>query len=194
MSVFDEAYTELRTVPVAEWALWLDSHEVTVSRFHWWLALLERLEADLERLALGPEAEFVEIANFVVTILDYAVASGAWRPPYAGGMLCRYSLLAAGSPFLYSDRVSGDLTVAGAARRTLGSFELSPVEAVAVAHLAEKGAASLPIEREGDWRSLQDIQWALPHLNKLLGRVSDDDIAQRIQGWLAVEEQLSGVA
>jgi hypothetical protein len=156
--------------------------------------LLERSEADLKRLALGPEADFVETANFVVTILDYAVASGAWRPPYAGGMLCRYSLLVVGSPFVYSDRVSGDLTVAGAARRTLGSFELSPVEAVAVAHLAEAGAVSLPIERERDWRSLQDIQWALPHLKKLLGRVSDDDIAQRIQGWLAVEEQLSGVA
>jgi hypothetical protein len=192
VSVFDEAYTELGAVPVAEWPLWLDSHEVIASRFHWWLALLERLEADLKRLALGPEADFVEVADFVVNILDFAVASGAWRPPYAGGMLCRYSLSVADSPFLYSVRLSVDLTVDGAARRTLESFELSPLETVAVARLAEAEAASLLIER--DWRSLQDIQWALPELKKLLGRVRDDDIARRIQEWLAVEEQLSEVA
>jgi hypothetical protein len=107
-------------------------------------------------------------------------------------MLCRYSLLVADSPFLYSVRLSVDLTVDGAARRTLESFELSPLEAVAVARLAEAEAASLLIER--DWRSLQDIQWALPELKKLLGRVRDDDIARRIQEWLAVEEQLSEVA
>ena len=47
MSLFDEAYQELRAVPVDEWPLWLDSHDVRVSRFHWWLALLERLELDL---------------------------------------------------------------------------------------------------------------------------------------------------
>jgi hypothetical protein len=164
------------------------------SRFHWWLALLERLEVDLKRLAPGPEADFGEVADFVVTILDFAVASGAWRPPYAGGMLCRYSLLVADSPFVYSVRVSGDLTVDGAARRTLESFELSPLEAVAVAHLAEAEAASLLIERERDWRSLQDIQWVLPQLKKLLGRVRDDDTAKRIQEWLAVEGQLSEVA
>ena len=194
MSVFDEAYTELRAVPVAEWPLWLDSHEVMASRFHWWLALLEHLEADLKRLALGPEADFVKVADFVVTILDFAVASGAWHPPYAGGMLCRYSLLVADSPSLHSVRVSVDLTVDGAARRTLESFELSALEAVAVARLAEAEAASLLIERERDWRSLQDIQWALPELKKLLGRVRDDDIARRIQEWLAVEEQLPEVA
>jgi hypothetical protein len=127
-----------------------------------------------------------------MNILDFAVASGAWRPPYAGGMLCRYSLSVADSPFLYSVRLSVDLTVDGAARRTLESFELSPLETVAVARLAEAEAASLLIER--DWRSLQDIQWALPELKKLLGRVRDDDIARRIQEWLAVEEQLSEVA
>ena len=194
VSVFDEAYTELRTVPVAEWPLWLDSHEVIASRFHWWLALLERLEADLKRLALGLEADFVEVADFVVTILDFAVASGAWRPTYAGGMLCHYSLLVADSPLVHSLRVSGDLTVDGAARRTLRSFELSPLEAVAVARLAEAEAASLLVERERDWRSLQDIQWALPQLKKLRGRVRDDDIARRTQEWLAVEERLSEVA
>jgi hypothetical protein len=194
VSVFDEAYTELRAVPVTEWPLWLDSHEVIASRFHWWLALLERLEADLKRLALGPEADFVEVADFVVNILDFAVASGAWRPAYAGGMLCRCSLLVADSPFLYSVRVSVDLTVDSAARRTLESFEVSPLEAVAVARLAEAEAATLLIERERDWRSLQDIQWALPELKKLMGQVRDDGIARRIQEWLAVEERLSEVA
>jgi hypothetical protein len=90
--------------------------------------------------------------------------------------------------------VSVYLTVDGAARRTLESFGLSPLEAVAVARLAEAEAASLLIERERDWHSLQDIQWALPELKKLLGRVRDDDIARRIKEWLAVEEQLSEVA
>lgn len=194
MSVFDEAYAELRAVPVAEWPLWLDSHEVTASRFHWWLALLERLEVDLRRLGLGPEADFMEVAEFVVTILDFAVASGAWRPSYAGGMLCRYSLLIADSTFIHSDRMPVELTVDGASARTLESFELSPLEAATVAHLVEEEAASAPSVQERDWRSLQDIQWALPDLMKLLGRVRDPDTVKCIQEWLAVEEQLSRVA
>jgi hypothetical protein len=192
VTVFDEAYMELRAVPVGEWSLWLDAHGVVASRFHWWLALLERLEMDLKQLTLGPEADFMEVADFVVSILNFAVASGAWRSPYAGGMLCRYSLLVADSPFIHLAVMPGDLTVDGAARRTLESFELSTREAVEVALRAEAEIAGSPTDR--DWRSLQDIQWALPHLKKLSGRIHDHVVADRVQGWLAIEEQLSRVA
>jgi hypothetical protein len=192
VTVFDQAYTELRAVPVGEWSLWLDTHEVTASRFHWWLALLERLEVDLKQLALGPEADFMEVADFIVAILNFAVARGAWRLPFAGGMLCRYSWLVAGSPFIHSALMPSDLTVDGAARRALESFGLSTREAVAVAQQAEAEIAELPTDRE--WRSLQDIQWALPHLKKLSGRIRDHDLADRVQGWLAIEERLSRVA
>lgn len=192
MSVFDQAYTELRSVPVSEWPLWLDAHGVTFSRFHWWLALLERLEVDLKMLALGPEADFIQVADFIVTILNFAVASGAWRSPYAGGMLCRYSLLVADSPFINSTHMPRDLTVDGAARRTLQSFELSTREATALAQRAEVEMASSPTDQS--WRALQDIQWALPHLKQLAGRIRDHDTAGRVREWLAIEEEISRVA
>lgn len=193
MSMLDEAYVQLRAISVAEWPLWLESHDITASRFHWWLALLERLEVDLRSADSKAESEFVEVAEFIVAILDYAVHSGAWRLPYAGGMLCRYSLLVADGPFANSSRIPIDLTVDGAARRTLDSFELSPSEAAEVAYLAEAEGLVVPTGREEDWNALQDIQWALPQLIKLVGKIDDEDLINRIEDWVAIETLLSRV-
>jgi hypothetical protein len=192
-------YHQLVKLDPVAWPGWVRAHCTSTPPAQWWLAIVDRAEADLD--AQTPEGR-QGLMEFAASWITFAAESGGLPHYHAASRLCRLARLVRDRFPSLADLPEA-LTPDGAARRALTRVVLSPDRARAAAEhrrqelMVDENAwarpgvpVTEPPPADEELDQLQELEWLLDDLVPLADEIQDPGLAATVRRWLDLRGDL----